>query len=112
MVPSIVEAKELMAIKQRFARRHGLLFLCTAVVVAFQANIANGTPVSIKLRVESLAPARLVIEGNHESGLQTWSFRKAYGGVMGLGERITGLALTDRNGKTVEVRKLAPGEYQ
>ncbi|MEO8435654.1 MAG: hypothetical protein ABI596_12220 [Pyrinomonadaceae bacterium] len=101
-----------MAYERRFAGRQCLLFACAVLLAASQASIARATPMNISIRVQSSVPPRLVIQGEHEGGMQTWSFRKTYGSVMGLGERITGLMLTDRNGKTVSVRKLGPGQYQ
>ena len=101
-----------MAYDRNFAGRQGFLFVCTMLLVASQTSIASATPVKINIRVQSLAPPRLVIQGDHEVGMQVWSFRKTYGGVMGLGERITGLKLTDSEGKTVDARKLGPGEYK
>src|SRR5688572_20470769 len=101
-----------MADKRRFYVRHYFLLACALLLDASQASIASATPVKISIRVQSLSPPRLLIRGEHEGGMQTWSFRKTYGGVMGLGERITALKLTDRNGKVVDVRELGPGEYK
>lgn len=101
-----------MAYDRNSAARQSLLLVGAVLLVASQAGISSATPVKISIRVQSLAPPRLIIQGEDEGGMRTWSFRKTYGGVMRLGERVTGLTLTDRDGKNVEVRKLGPGEYQ
>jgi len=44
--------------------------------------------------------------------MKVLSFRNAYGGVLGLGERIEKLEASKATGESVPVRKLAPGEFQ
>jgi predicted metalloprotease with PDZ domain len=90
-----------------------LLFIYSALfLLALQANAANATGVDVRIRVESLTPPRLIIEGERDVGSQIWSFPKTYGGLLGLGERINALVVTDGNGRNVQVRKLGPGEYK
>ena len=45
-------------------------------------------------------------------GTKAWSFRNAYGSLLGLGERIENLSLKNASGENVVVRKLASGEYE
>jgi len=52
-----------------------------------------------------------VVEGELRSPTRAWSFPKAYGGLMTLGERIDSLTLVNLENKNVEVRRLAAGEY-
>src|SRR6185503_4129540 len=59
---------------------------------------------NITIRIQSLNPPRLLIEGELNVPTQTWSFTKSYGGLLALGERIDGLALRDNNNAKVEVR--------
>jgi predicted metalloprotease with PDZ domain len=66
----------------------------------------------VHIKVLSLTPPRLVIDGELVSPTQTWSFRKTYGGLLTLGERIDHLTLSDSHGNSVEARRLAPGEYK
>lgn len=108
----ILKAGFLTRLARFVSRRQLLLLCCTILLGALQAGAARAAGVNVRIRAQSLAPARLVIEGEQETGMQTWSFRKTHGGLMGLGERITRLVLTDRNGKSVNVRKLGPGEYK
>lgn len=60
----------------------------------------------------SLAPPRVRIEAERANGTKVWSFRNAYAGMIGLGERIENLSLFDAQSGEVAVRKLAPGEYE
>ena len=75
------------------------------------ASINKTELANITIKVQSLNPPRLVIEGELSVPTQTWSFTKSYAGLLALGERISGLDLKDSNNAKVEVRKLAPGEY-
>ncbi|MEP6913865.1 MAG: hypothetical protein ABI923_13975 [bacterium] len=80
--------------------------------MAFQASATQAAVVNVRIRVQSLTPPGLVIEGERDVATQIWSFPKSYGGLLGLGERINGLVLTDVNGHNIQVRKLGPGEYK
>jgi predicted metalloprotease with PDZ domain len=57
-------------------------------------------------------PARIRIEAELPAATSTLSFRNAYGGVLGLGERIEMLEATGANGAGIRVQKLGPGEFQ
>lgn len=76
------------------------------------ASIDKAELANITIKVQSLSPPRILIEGELSLPTQTWSFTKSYGGLLALGERIDGLALKDKNNAQVEVRRLAPGEYR
>ena len=90
-----------------------LLFVCSAfVLLALHASPTPAAGVDVRIRVQSLTPPRLVVEGERDVGSQIWSFPKTYGGLLGLGERINALVVTDGNGRNVQVRKLGPGEYK
>src|SRR5438128_1004639 len=90
-----------------------LLFICSALVLlALPANATPAAGVDFRIRVQSLTPPRLLVEGERDVGSQTWSFPKTYGGLLGLGERINALVVTDGNGRNIQVRKLGPGEYK
>ena len=99
--------------KLRLVSSRQLLVFCFAILtVAIQANTCVAARVEVRIRVQSVAPPRLIIEGAQDTGTQIWSFRKTYAGLMGLGERISDLVLTDSDGKHVDVRRLGPGEYK
>lgn len=66
-----------------------------------------------QITVLSVSPAaRVRVEGRREAATRVWSFRNAYGSLLGLGERIENLSLADAKGVDVPVRKLASGEYE
>ena len=69
---------------------------------------------TLKARVSvlSLSPVRLKIEGEIPGGAEQWSFLNAYGGIIGLADRIHNLTLADSAGNNVSVRSLAPGEFR
>jgi len=75
------------------------------------ASIGKSDLANIRIKVQSLSPPRLLIEGELAVPSRAWSFSKTHGGVLALGERIDGLALRDSRDAKVEVRRLAPGEY-
>jgi predicted metalloprotease with PDZ domain len=66
----------------------------------------------VRVQVVSTAPARVRIEGKAPVAMKTWAFRNTYAGLVGLGERVENLTLTDALGGNIPVRKTAPGEYQ
>ncbi|MGI9108028.1 MAG: hypothetical protein ACR2G4_17500 [Pyrinomonadaceae bacterium] len=68
--------------------------------------------ISARLSVVSRTPARLRVECERADGSKAWSFRRTYAGIMGLGERIENLSFSDAQGGEIDVRKLAPGEYE
>jgi hypothetical protein len=82
-----------------------LLLLATAVTTA------HAQTTEARLSVVSLSPPRVRVEGSRSVATKAWSFRNAYAGAAGLGERIENLSLSDALGADVPVRKLAPGEY-
>lgn len=82
-----------------------LLFGCQAEAVRAQSMEA-------RITVLSVSPARVRVEGRRDVATRVWSFRNAYGNLLGLGERIENLSLADEKGVNVPVKKLAAGEYE
>ncbi len=78
----------------------------------FTSPTAKAQFVNARISVVSLAPPRVRIEAELTKGTKVWSFRNAYAGMNGLGERIENLSLFDVQGAEVVARKLAPGEYE
>ena len=90
-----------------------LTSFCSAFLsIVLVTSAACAQSINAKISVISLVPARAVVEGEKAAGSKIWSFRNAYAGILGLGERIENLTLADANGSGVPVRKLAPGEYE
>lgn len=73
---------------------------------------AHALTITARISVVSLAPARIRIEAELPAVANALSFRNAYGGVLGLGERIELLEATGANGETVRVQRLGAGEFQ
>ena len=89
----------------------GVLLLGTSAGTT-AGSADDGRVADFRIKVESLSPPRLVIEGELVLPSQTWSFRKTYAGLLSLGDRIENLTLSDSKGTSVEVKRLAPGEYR
>lgn len=66
---------------------------------------------SARITVVSWSPPTLKIEADCPLA-DTWSFRNNYLGIVGLGERVMDFQVTDVQGQSVSVRKLAPGEFR
>ena len=79
--------------------------------IASAANL-NAQTIRVRIAITSVAPARITITAEVPSAIKVLSFRNAYGGVLGLGERIEKLEASKATGESVPVRKLAPGEFQ
>ena len=105
----------------RLAAGAALLVACGAMTlptVPSRGMQAGGLPakqtqtIRAQIAVASVEPARIKIEVELPAPTGVLSFRNAYGGVLGLGERIETLAASGANGEAVPVQKLAPGEFQ
>ena len=82
------------------------------ILTALNTAEINAQSLKAHINVISLSPVRVKVEGGRATETRVWSFRNAYAGLIGLGERIENLTLADVSGVNVPVRKLAPGEYQ
>jgi len=67
---------------------------------------------NVRIVVASTAPARIRINAEFPKPTDAISFPNAYGGVIGLAERIENVAARAAGGHVIAVRKLAPGEFQ
>lgn len=92
--------------------RHFSLALLALMWALLGYAAAQGETLNVRINVVSLAPARVKIEGERSNGTRAWSFRRIYGNLIALGERIEKLSLWDASGASVQVRQLAPGEYE
>jgi predicted metalloprotease with PDZ domain len=82
------------------------------IVLPLNCAAQEDQSLKVSVKVLSLSPARLKIEGRRAGTAVNWSFLNSYAGVEGLGERIENLRLSDAGGANVAVRRLAPGEYE
>lgn len=88
------------------------LVFAAAIPVACTPGDASAQRLNARVEVISLAPPRIAVEGERAVGAKTWSFRNAHAGMLGLGERVGKLSLSDVSGADVSVRRLAAGEYE
>ena len=104
--------RRLSARKISQLRVSGPLFAaCARLIITSPANL-NAQTIQARIAITSLTPARLTITAEVPSAIKVLSFRNAYGGVLGWGERIEKLEAIKSSGERVQVRKLAPGEFQ
>ena len=83
-----------------------VIFLC-AIFSAVQ-----GQALKARVTVSSSFPAEIRIFAESSSPMSSWSFRNAYAGVLGLGDRIERFDAPDRLGEMMPVHKIAAGEYR
>jgi len=91
------------------ARRAGFV-IALAVFAAFQRIQAQ--TLNVRIVVGSTAPARIRINAEFPKPTDVISFPNAYGGVLGLAERIENVEARAAGGQVIALRKLAPGEFQ
>ncbi|MDQ6651231.1 MAG: hypothetical protein M3Y84_00630 [Acidobacteriota bacterium] len=99
---------------RKFAYQGGfrtLFAACVLLIVTSPADLIAQT-MRVRIAITSLGPARITITAEVPSAIKVLSFRNAYGGVLGLGERIEKFEASKTTGESVPVQKLAPGEFQ
>lgn len=84
-----------------------VFLLCSGSISSGNAQTLN-----VRIKVASVAPAKLRVELTLPSQMKTLSFRNTYAGVIGLGERIEAVEASNSNGESIAVKKLAPGEFK
>lgn len=73
---------------------------------------ARGESMTATVKVVSLAPARVRVEGQRSTASKAWSFRNSYASANNLAARLEDLSLRDAAGAPVSARRLAPGEFE
>jgi len=87
-----------------------LLQFC-GLLVCFQFATAQGQELRVRISLDSSAPQTISISCESSQGINNWSFRNTYAGIVGLGSRIQSLNVL--NGRdTSPARELAPGEFR
>jgi hypothetical protein len=82
-----------------------LIFLCFAVSNAHANGNADVTV--------TMSPSREVrIEAHSTTPADSWSFRNAYAGVLGMAERITDFRATTSSEQDAGAKKIATGEFR
>lgn len=95
----------------RVAERVLLLGACGLLILAVSSPV-NAQTLQARISVISVAPARIRIDAEFPNATDVLSFRNTYGSVFGLGERIETVEAFKPNGVSIQVRKLASGEFQ
>jgi predicted metalloprotease with PDZ domain len=80
--------------------------------MSYLSLAAQAQSVNARISIVSLTPPRVRVEAERAEGTKAWSFRNAYAGIDGLGERIENLSLFDAQNVEIAARKLASGEYE
>ncbi len=101
--------------KSKILRSIPLIFAVSVQILQFFTN-AGAQDVEIRVKIEVDQPAIAVIDGIFKTdrpvkSAKSLSFLMSYAGIDGLGERVSELLLMDKNGKSVESRRLIAGEY-
>src|SRR6266498_2962668 len=88
------------------------LFTVCGFLILGNLSTVEAQTLQARISVRSVAPARIRIEADFPKARNALSFRNAYGGVLGLGERFEMLEAIKASGESIAVQKLAPGEFQ
>ncbi len=111
---TLADFSEPLSRKNNSVRRLSRLwFICgTLLLMSFTNFAAQAQTINARISVVSFTPPRLRVEAERAEGTKVWSFRNAYAGILGLGERIENVSLSDSQGGEIAARKLAAGEYE
>lgn len=96
--------------RPRFIRAHYRLSIAV-LLFWLTGAAASAQSLDVKIKVVTLNPPRVRVEGRREGGASAWSFRNFYGSAAGLAERIENFSLTDDGGAAVAAKKISPGEF-
>jgi predicted metalloprotease with PDZ domain len=100
------------------SKRNRIIFFIALVftqVLSF-SNILRAQAIEAKIKIESLSPESVSIEGSHSQDknarrAKNFSFALSHAGIEKLGERISDVRLFDENKQEIVYKKLAAGEY-
>ena len=106
---SVMRFSRLMA--ARLVVPTALFTVCGFLILAILSTV-DAQILLARISVTSVAPALIRIEAEFPTARNALSFRNAYAGVLGLGERIEMSEAIKANGESIAVQKLAPGEFQ
>jgi predicted metalloprotease with PDZ domain len=98
--------------KLRFFEVRRLVYATLVLLSLGMLSSAQAQTLSARISVISITPGRIKIDAQLPGATSRLSFRNAYAGVLGLGERIEILEGIKSDGGRVRVQKLAPGEFQ
>jgi predicted metalloprotease with PDZ domain len=82
------------------------------LIVFGSGHTARAESPLVQIRVLGLSPARVRVEADLSVAGRIFSFRNAYAGVVGLGQRIQNVSLVDAGGGAILIRNTASGEFE
>src|SRR5258708_1966998 len=82
------------------------------LIILHSLNIVSAQDSEIRVKIESISPPIIRVEGKQLSQKgKNFFFLKDTGGIEISGERVSNVVLMNNAGQPVQLRKLAPGEY-
>src|SRR5882672_528484 len=91
-------------------RRRQWIFLALLIFAASSGIQAQ--TLKVRIAVSSTDPARIRINAAFAEPTDVISFPNAYGGILGLADRIENVEALAAGGQVIAVKTLAPGEFQ
>jgi len=83
-----------------------------AVFLCVFSPVIQGQSLKARVTVSSSFPAEIRIHAESSVPMSSWSFRNAYAGVIGLGDRVERFEAPDKLRKMMPVHKMAAGEFR
>jgi predicted metalloprotease with PDZ domain len=94
-------------------RRYSITFLgCAALFLGVYSASVFGQSQRVRVKITVVQPSSVNVEIEPPGGTQVWSFPNAYAGVLGLGDRVEDFRAIGASGESVNVRKIASGEFR
>ncbi len=93
-----------------------LLILAATILILQFFTFAGAQDIEVRIKISADSPSIAEIEGKFLSSKRrrnprNLSFLTEYGGIGGLGDRISNLKLQNADGKTITNKRFIPGEY-
>jgi hypothetical protein len=85
----------------------GIAILGLSAVLVCATSVDARAQVAGRVRISVSSPDEIVVQAESSVPLRSWSFRNAYAGVLGIGERVERFRANDS-----ETRKTAAGEFR
>jgi len=103
-----IQSNESLRLSLRLCAFAGeIIFLLLCLFVLNGSTNAN-TRVTISL----LSPGHVAVRADLDSPSNSWSFRNAYAGVLGIAERADDFRAITRSGQDARAKKIATGEFR
>lgn len=91
-------------------RRYILLALLGSIVLSVSA-VANVAAQQMSANIRVVADSSRVIVEGRSAPASVWSFLDSYASIVGIGNRVERFTLIDEDGKEIQPRKIAPGQF-